>query len=169
MLQQLGDPGAVLHIRLAPGDLGDMGGIGEHAGEGLFQHVEDWLPVDPGALHGDLGDRLGLEPIPQRQELGRGGAEGAHLLDARAIWPRDAHARHDRLLMNIQSTAPLDHLFHRRASMRDVADARRRIPITTLLDGLDGTMAGSRTLPRRFLIGHAVPLVLDVSERGARP
>jgi hypothetical protein len=67
MLQQLGDPGAVLHVCLPAGDLGDLGGVDQETCERLLEEVEDRLPVDAGALHGHVRHAVGLQPVPQRQ------------------------------------------------------------------------------------------------------
>jgi hypothetical protein len=68
---QLLQPLGVVDIGLAAGNLGVLGGVGEDAGEGLLEDVEDGPPVHTGALHRHVGDAVGLEPIPQRQELRR--------------------------------------------------------------------------------------------------
>src|SRR5262249_34002395 len=48
LLKGSGDPGAALEAGLAPGDLGDLGGVGEDTGEGLLKDVRDGPPADPG-------------------------------------------------------------------------------------------------------------------------
>src|SRR2546426_1048038 len=103
VLQQLGEPDAILHVGFPAGDLLDVGGVDQHTGHGLFEHVVDGLPVDAGALEGDMGDAVGLEPVPQGDELGRGGTEGADVLAAIAALVGDAYTHGDGLPMDIQS------------------------------------------------------------------
>jgi hypothetical protein len=67
VLHQLRDPDAVLDVRLPPRHLRDLGGVGQHTRERVLEHVEDRFPVDPGALHGDVRDAIGAQPVPQRQ------------------------------------------------------------------------------------------------------
>jgi hypothetical protein len=40
-LEELGDPGGVVEVRLAARDLGDVGRVGQDAGKSLFEDVED--------------------------------------------------------------------------------------------------------------------------------
>jgi len=62
MLQEFGDPSAILHVRLAPGHLFDMGRINELDAKVPFEQIENGLPVHPGTLHSDDHTPLGLEP-----------------------------------------------------------------------------------------------------------
>src|SRR5208283_1625866 len=74
----------------------------------------DRAPVDARALHPDVGHSRFLEPVPQRFEVPRHGAKRPHLL--RRLLPGRANqkARHDRLLMHVQTTTPLDDRLHHR-------------------------------------------------------
>jgi hypothetical protein len=47
VLQQFGQPGGVLDVGLAAGDLLDVVGIDQEDLQVAFQQVEDRLPVDP--------------------------------------------------------------------------------------------------------------------------
>ncbi len=49
------------------GDLRDLGGVSQDTGEGRFEHVEDGAPAFPSPRP---------RASPERQKLGRGGAEG---------------------------------------------------------------------------------------------
>jgi hypothetical protein len=63
VLEQLGDPLAVLDVGLAAGDLLDVRRVDQPDREAVLEDVEDRLPVDPGRLHGHVGDRLGRQPV----------------------------------------------------------------------------------------------------------
>ena len=69
MLQEFGDPSAILHVRLAPGHLFDMGRINEQDAKVPFEQIENGLPVHPGTLHSDDRTPLGLEPRTHGQEV----------------------------------------------------------------------------------------------------
>jgi hypothetical protein len=128
VLEQLGDPDAVLEVGLAAGDLGDLGGVGEDTGEGLLEGVEDRPPVDPRALHRHVRDAVGLEPIPERQQLGRGGAEGLHVLNPVPVCARHPPADRHCLLVDIQTRTSLEDLLHRRTSMRECVERTQEHP-----------------------------------------
>ena len=112
MLQQLGEPDAVLHVGLAAGDFLDVQGVDQQATHGLFEDIEDGLPVHAGALHGDLGHLMSFQPIAQGDQVGGGGPEGADVLSpflARA-WQADADGH--GLAMDIQPGDALEELLH---------------------------------------------------------
>ena len=69
--QQLGQPLAVADVRLAPGHGLDVAGIDQEQGELLLQQVPDRLPIDAGALHGDVGHLVRGQPVRQRQDVRR--------------------------------------------------------------------------------------------------
>src|SRR6185369_3599685 len=85
----------------------------------------DWAPVDACALHTDMGDLLGLEPVPQSLKGAGGGGPRAHLLAQRLARLAHEQASHDCVLVDIQPTAALDessheplHIIRRRARRR---------------------------------------------------
>jgi len=112
VLEQLGDPHAVLHVGLPTRHLPDLRGVGQDTGGSLLEDVEDRLPVDPGALHGDPRDLEGFEPIAQAQQVGHGGAERAHVVLARPVRAGHPHTGRHRLLEHIQPAASLDQALH---------------------------------------------------------
>jgi len=65
VLEQLGDPATVLHIGLPARDLGKLRGVGQDAGDGLLEPVEDRWPVHARALHRHVGDGVSGAPIAQ--------------------------------------------------------------------------------------------------------
>src|SRR5262245_46445990 len=62
MLQEFGDPAAILYVRLAPGHLFHVGRIDEQDGKVPFEQIENGLPVYARTLHGDQSTPLALEP-----------------------------------------------------------------------------------------------------------
>lgn len=56
--EEIGDPGGVVHIALATGDVADLLGVPEQEGGVAFQDVPYRLPVDARGLHGDMGDAV---------------------------------------------------------------------------------------------------------------
>jgi hypothetical protein len=56
MGHQIGQPGGVVHIGLAPRHVFDMGGVGQYQGElAIGQNMPDRLPVDARRFQGDMG------------------------------------------------------------------------------------------------------------------
>jgi hypothetical protein len=54
--QQIRDPVGILHVGFAAGHVLDMRGVGQHQLEvAIVQDVPNWLPVDAGRFHGDVG------------------------------------------------------------------------------------------------------------------
>jgi hypothetical protein len=91
-LGELADPGGVRDVGLSTRDLLDVAGVDEYALELVLEDRPDWLPVDPGRLHRDLGDAVGGEPVAQGQQPRHRGRElGKVLLASTAIFGR-AHA-----------------------------------------------------------------------------
>src|SRR3954452_3086378 len=79
MAYQVGNPVGVLHVRLAPRHVPDVSGIADDQGELPFQHGVDGTPAGARALHADMGELLGLEPVPYLLKAAGGGPR-AHLL-----------------------------------------------------------------------------------------
>lgn len=104
---------------LRPGTCGDLGGAGENTSDGLLKDVEDGAPVDPGALHRHVCDAVGLELIPKRQQLGRGGAERLHVLSPVPVRAGYSHTDCHRLLVDVQPRTSLEALLHGRPSTRE--------------------------------------------------
>src|ERR671930_200215 len=102
--EEVGDPGGVVDVGLAPRDVADVHGVGEDEFEAARQHVPDRLPVHPCGFHGDVGTPVGGEPIAQGEQLSGGGSEGLHLPGDLGPGP-DAGAGDDAVLVHIQSGA----------------------------------------------------------------
>ena len=113
MLDQLGNPRRVGDVRLPTGHVAQVAGVEQPAPEVVLQDVIDRLPVHAGGLHPDGGHGMGGEPIAQRQQRRRGGAEGLDDLVASAARGGHPHAGHDRILVDIEAGTSLDHGLHR--------------------------------------------------------
>jgi len=59
MLQQLRDPGGVLHVGLPSRHVAHVGGVDQKTADGVIEHVVDWLLVHAGALQGDIRHAMG--------------------------------------------------------------------------------------------------------------
>jgi hypothetical protein len=113
MTQQVRQPFAVPHVRLAAGHRLDMLGIDQQQRERPFQHVVERLPVHARALHGHVRTLPGRQPVREVQQLGGHGPEGPDRLRRFPRCPGRDPTRHDALLMHIQPAAPLVHHVHR--------------------------------------------------------
>ena len=80
----------------------------------LLEHSIDRAPVDARALHPNVCHSRFTQPVPQRFQVPRHGAKRPHLLVRLRPRRADQKARHDRLLMHVQTTAPLDDRLHHR-------------------------------------------------------
>ena len=80
VLQQLGQPHAILDIGLAPRHLLDMGRVYQQHLHRVLQGVVHRLPVHPGSFHRRDADPLRLQPLAQLHQTAAVGAEGAHFL-----------------------------------------------------------------------------------------
>src|SRR5512135_3862041 len=116
MLEELGDPLAVLDVGLATGDLFDVMGVDQDDREPRLQEVKDGLPVRAGRLHRDHVDPLGSQPIGEVQEVARHGGEGPGVLEDLAGGVDPSDARNDGPLVNVQSGAAGMQYVHRRVS-----------------------------------------------------
>src|SRR5712691_2551816 len=114
MLQEISDPHAILHIRLTAGDLLDVGGVDEQTHAVLLEHVVHGLPVHAGTLHGHVGHPVRFEPVPQGDQMLRGGAERADVLDPVAAGARHADTDRHTIAMDVQACPTLDQPLHGR-------------------------------------------------------
>jgi hypothetical protein len=71
-----------------------------------LQQVEDRLPVHAGTLHRHLLHLLRVQPVIERQQIGRHGGKRPHVALHRPVLRGEQHTRHHTLLMHIQATAP---------------------------------------------------------------
>jgi hypothetical protein len=129
---QIGDPLGILHIGLAPRHVADVPGVADDQLEMPLQDGIDRAPIDARALHPNVRHPRRLQPVPQCFEVSRHGAERPHLLGRLNPRRPDQKARHDRLLMNVQTTAPLNDRLHHRLppseSDRDAAGTFEKLP-----------------------------------------
>ena len=63
MLQQVGDPLAILGVCFPPRDGFDMLSVHEQNRVVLFENVPDRLPVHPRTLHRNVRNLIGSEPL----------------------------------------------------------------------------------------------------------
>ena len=112
MLKQLGNPLAVLNIRLTSGYVLDVLGINQQQIELPFENVPDRLPVHAGRLHGNVSHFQPVKPASQLLQVVRHRTKTAVLLvGATAL--TNQHASADTGLVNIQPATPgVEHLHH---------------------------------------------------------
>ena len=136
MAQEVSDPGGVIDVTLAPRDVADVHGIGEHQLERAVEHGPHGLPEDAGRLHGDVGAAVGREPIAQRKQIRCAGAERADFVGNR-LAGAEAHTSDDALLMHVQpGTLRVNDVHsHHRAEMASAWSPRQR--------SLEGALSGS--------------------------
>jgi len=115
MPQQVGDPLAILHVRLPSGDRLHMLRVHQQDGPPvLLEQVVDRSPVDPSRLHSEVRDAGAAEPVGQRQQISGHRAEGADPPPHRPVRPREQHARDHAPFVDVDpATSRMDHL-HRR-------------------------------------------------------
>src|SRR5207249_6222453 len=75
------------------------------------EHLPYGLPVHAGRFHGHVRTAMGREPISEGKQLRRGGGKCPHVIGHRSA-DGEASARHDRLLMHIESGALRVHDVH---------------------------------------------------------
>lgn len=112
--QQLGQPLGILHVSLAPGHVLDPLGIADDDGERVLQDRMHWAPVDPGALHPDMGTAGGGQPVAQLQQARGGRGKTTDLATDLLARPSDPQTRHHGRLMDIQTATTLDQGLHSR-------------------------------------------------------
>lgn len=150
---------AVLHVGLPPPHRLDMPGIDQHHLAHALEQIEHRLPIDPGRLHRRMGAAVRHQPVPQRQQLGGRGAEGARLLVASHPLTRDPQACDYRVFVHVQPAAPLVHLFHDRLHR---ARFGRRLACESLASVLPAparaTRRGARQRPGHVNHGLEAPM-----------
>src|SRR4029453_5182290 len=104
MLQEFGDPSAVLHIRLAPRHLFDVGGIDQQDGEVPLEQIKNGLPVHARTLHGDDCTPMGLEPGTHGQDVTGHGPKAADVLLALLLIIAGHQTHFDVLFVDIHAS-----------------------------------------------------------------
>src|SRR5712691_7300943 len=105
MAQQVGDPLAVLDVRLMPRNRLHVLGVDQNDLEAAFQDVQDGSPINARTFHGHMRHALAPQPVGQRQQSSGGGSEGAYLATHPATRRGEQQAGHHRFLVDIQSSA----------------------------------------------------------------
>jgi len=117
MTQQIGEPFAILDIRLVPRYRLEVLRVDERDRALLvFEQIEDGPPIDPCGFHRDLRDTVTGQPIIKGQQISGHRAEGAHLPPNTAIRIRQQHTGDDTLLVNIETTTASVHDLHTSSS-----------------------------------------------------
>ncbi len=132
VLQQVGDPLAILLIRLPPRHRFDMLRVHQQHLKLPFQKIPNWFPIHPGGLHGHMGYSAAAQPVAQLQKFLGERAELPRLMPS-ARGPH--HTGRHALLMHIQTTTNLVHDLHRHppsASRRTSANYRDSLACSPL-------------------------------------
>src|SRR5215475_10930668 len=112
MGQQIGDPGRVANIGLTTRNIFDVSRIRQNQLEiAVTENVPNWFPVDAGCFHGHMGATHLGQPRQQEQEPGRRGLEAPDFAGDFAV-RYQAHARHNGLLVNVETTTTPVNDFH---------------------------------------------------------
>ena len=112
MAQQCRNPGGIFDIGLAAWHSLDVLRIHDKQFELAFKEIIDWTPIDACNLHRHVRTPRLLEPISQRQEIGRHGAEGADFLHGLWALGTRNEARRDGLFVHVEATAAGIHHVH---------------------------------------------------------
>jgi hypothetical protein len=112
MPQALRQPGGIFAIGLAPGHRFDMVGIDQQHLAATFQDIEYGRPGVTSTLDGDRGAPTGEQPIGEREQRNGHRPEGADLLTPAPMPIGGYHTGHHRLLVDVQTSAPLVHDGH---------------------------------------------------------
>ena len=112
--RQIGDPGRIVHVRLAAGNRLDVRGVGDdHRELAVAQYLPDRHPVDAGGFHRDHFASTRNQPFQKAQKPVRRGLEGSTFV--RRLAPgHQADARHDAVLVDVQARHTLVHHLHDR-------------------------------------------------------
>jgi hypothetical protein len=109
--QEVADPGRIVLVTLAPRNVPDVHGVGEHQGHVVFKHMPHRLPVDAGRFHRHVRDAMRREPVREfEQPSGRRRDRVMFVGDRRAR--RDAHTGDDILRVDIQAGTARIQDFH---------------------------------------------------------
>ena len=112
-LQQLGQPLAILHVRLAPGHVLDMARVYQNDLKLPLQDVVDRLPKHPGRFHSQVGNPFCKQPIAQAEQIASHGAKGSNLFVHLSRFVHSPDTYGNGLAMNIgTSTAAIDCFDH---------------------------------------------------------
>ena len=126
-----------------------MTSVEQLAFELVLEQIEHGPPVHAGGLHPDHRHRVAAQPVRQRQQPRRGGGELEDLLPAAAGTVRDAHARGDLGLVDVEHRAPLDQTIHQPSQgSEDTKTARESLIRWSLNHVLDGNSSGCPRLSR---------------------
>ena len=113
MRHQIGQPGGVVYVRLAPRHVLDMGGVGQHQLKlAVRQNMPDRLPVDARRFHGGMRTTRRRKPVRQGHQLLGRRLEGPDIGRYRAMH-HVTNAGYHRVLMHIQTSAMRVQNFHR--------------------------------------------------------
>jgi len=109
MAQQMRQPVSIVGIGLMPAQTFYLPRIRQDdlQTRGLFQNIEDRLPILSGTLHRDVRAAATYQPLPQLFDFCVGGSEAANLSLRIPIGSPLHHAHHDKLLADVAAGAIL--------------------------------------------------------------
>jgi hypothetical protein len=111
-LREPAQPGCIRDVGLAARDLLDVPRVDQQAVELVLQDRPRRLPIDAGCLHHHLLDPMRAQPVAQAEQSADRGGELGNALFTLAAVVRDAHARGDLRLVDIQRRRALDDQLH---------------------------------------------------------
>jgi hypothetical protein len=98
---QIGQPGGVVDVGLAPRHVLDVGGVGQRQLEfAIGEDMPNRLPINTGGLHDNVSHAVLGQPLRQRQQSLGCGLEGMHLCAYLAL-SHVTHTGHHGFLMNV--------------------------------------------------------------------
>lgn len=97
-----------MNVSFPPGDMLHVAGVDKNHLESLFEDVKYRFPVDPRALHGDMGYTVLFQPYLETEKVVRHRAVRSDLLPD----TRSHDTRHDAVLMHIETRASFKHYLH---------------------------------------------------------
>ena len=92
--QQIGDPGRIVHVRLAARDVADVLGVGQHHLEVALEQMPHRLPVHARRLHGHVRDAVLGQPIVQFEQRRRSSSRSSSPHRAAAHSHNECAQRH---------------------------------------------------------------------------
>src|SRR5260221_5922190 len=123
--QQVGQPFAVLDIRLAPGHRLHVLGVDQEDPAPLLQQIVDRPPIHARAFERHVRYSLLLQPLRQRQQVRRHGPKRARLLLRMAFHTCQHHRHDDGPLMHVDPCTAFVHHAHRLTPFRQPAYSKR--------------------------------------------
>ncbi|MCA9689760.1 MAG: hypothetical protein KC636_09125 [Myxococcales bacterium] len=113
---EVGDPLAVLDVRLAPRDVLDVVCVADDDLEVALEDGVYRLPVHARALHGDVGDAEFGQPVAKFEQVPRERRKPTDLLTGFAVCRPQEHTDDEFCAVHVDAAAPFHDCFHERCS-----------------------------------------------------